>query len=152
MAWIRAMGAPADDKKLTIYKDGVQYLSMESPGGYTYPGDAVTAASFLSDRISVVNGSNNVCIAGTVLPIDITDYAAVHIISKHNVGAVGLSVYVNDNKTTTGYNTRVNTGTDGTYHETVLNISSFTGNKYIFIATDQYSMNEDVKEIWLSKE
>ena len=150
MAWIRAMGGTSDDNILKIYEDGTQYMSLESPGSYT-AGEPTTPATFLSDHISVVNGSNNVCITGIVIPIDVTDYAAVHVISKHNSGGYGVSVYLNGNKASAGYDTRTTCGTANTYHETVLNITSFSGNKYIFILTDGYNTNDDIKEIWLSK-
>lgn len=151
MAWVRCGGTPSNTDKLVIYKNGEQFRSLESPGSYTYPGDSVIGATFLSDHISIVSGNNNVSIVGIVVPIDVTDYSAIHIVSRTNLGAVGLTLYVNNSKSTANYLTRTNTGTNNNYHETVLDISSLSGNKYIFVATDQYNMDGDVKEIWLTK-
>ena len=140
-------------KKVYLYKNGVQNVSFESPGGYYYPGETNTPATFLSDHISIINGANNVVFVGTVAKIDFTDYTAVHVISRRNSGnSTGCSLRTSTSKNVQYYTTRTfitNSGTD--YSEFVLDVSGITGEQYLEIDTNSYSMDVDVKEIWLSK-
>lgn len=142
-------GAPAPTGRLDIYKDGTQYLSLDN--NYT-ASDPTTPVTFESDHIAVVNGASNVCICGTTLPIDLTNYAAVHVIYKLNSGDLAPTIYINNAKTTTNYVTRGATGTSNTYVEATLDISAITGDNYVFFATDHFNTNSDIKEIWLTEQ
>ncbi len=136
-----------------MYKNGVQNVSFESPGGYYYPGETNTPATFLSDHISIANGSNNVVYVGTVAKVDFTDYVAVHVISRRNSGNIGgCRIRTSTSKNMQNWTASaviVNSGTD--YSEFVLDVSGITGLQYIAIETNSYNMDVDVKEIWLSK-
>lgn len=142
-----------DVNKLMIYKDGTQYISLESPGSYFATGETIVPATFTSNKISMVGSNSTSVTVGTVTSIDVTDYVAIHIKCKRNSGLnIGCFLAIGSTKNITNFDARVtcvNATTD--LSEYVLDISSLTGNKYVYIAESAYNMDVEITELWLSK-
>lgn len=150
-----AGGTPTPAGRTDLYKDGVSYVSFDNASGYSVTGETMVQSVFGATHISMVNGASDVTVIGTVLPVDLTDIAAVHVVAKRNSGnANGMMVDVGTTKVVENYAARINVATSGDaeYADYVLDVSALTGSHYVYMNSTSYSMDVDVKEIYLTEQ